>query len=258
MIDSKPKIGLNHGLIGAHQMNFEPVGIIRSDFKEKFGVPRQSLMISEARAIVKLNSETGYREALNHLETFSHIWIIFVFHQANDREWTPTIRPPRIGGPNRVGVFASRSPHRPNPIGMSAVKLDRIDFEAKGGIEIHISGIDLLDETPVLDIKPYIPYADSILEANSGWAEGEIPKFPVTYSADSLAMIEKFTPEYPRLKELLTQTLEYDPRPTSQRASMPIENSSNESREFRFRIFKLDVHWKIINSGIYVIRVVEI
>lgn len=239
-------------------MNFEPIGTIHSDFKEKFGVPRQSLMISEARAVLKLKPESTFREALNHLETFSHLWVIFVFHLADDREWTPTIRPPRVGAPNRVGVFASRSPHRPNPIGMSAVKLDRIDYKAAGGIEIHISGIDLLDQTPVLDIKPYIPYADSILEANSGWAEGEIPKFPVKYSDECLAVIEKHTKEHPRLLQLLTQTLEYDPRPTSQRASMPIEDIKNESREFRFRIYELDIHWKIINGGIEVLRIVEL
>jgi tRNA-Thr(GGU) m(6)t(6)A37 methyltransferase TsaA len=239
-------------------MNFDPIGFIQSDFKEKFGVPRQSLMIPEARAVLKLKPDSAYFTALNHLESFSHVWVVFVFHQANDREWTPTIRPPRIGAPNRVGVFASRSPHRPNPIGISAVKLDRIDLEAKGGIEIHLSGIDLLDGTPVLDLKPYIPYADSITDANAGWAEGEIPKYPVTYSPEAMEAIRSSLADHPHLQGLLTQTLELDPRPTGQRESMPIADEKNEGRTFRFRIMSFDVHWIIRQKGIFVERLLVI
>jgi tRNA-Thr(GGU) m(6)t(6)A37 methyltransferase TsaA len=237
-------------------MNFEPIGVIHSDFKEKFGVPRQSLMISEARAVLKLNPNQAFLTALNHLDRFSHVWIVFVFHQADDREWTPTIKPPRIGAPNRVGVFASRSPHRPNPIGISAVKLDRIDLEAKGGIEIHLSGIDLLDGTPVLDLKPYIPYADSIPEANAGWAEGKIPKYPVSFSDESLTFIDGQSARFPHLLGLLTQTLEYDPRPTSYRQSMPIEDMANDSRVFKFRIMDFDVHWHIEKHAIRVDQII--
>src|SRR5690242_18464905 len=107
---------------------FLPIGTMKTCFTEKFGVPRQSLMVSEARGILKLNPEPAYRSGLNHLEQFSHVWIVFLFHQHETRGWRSTIRPPRIDAPRRVGVFASRSPHRPNPIGLSAVQLDRIDL----------------------------------------------------------------------------------------------------------------------------------
>jgi len=240
-------------------MTFEPIGTLQSDFKEKFGVPRQSGMIPEARAVLKLRPDPAFVTALNHLEDFSHVWLIFLFHRSasgRDQAWTPTIRPPRIGAPNRVGVFASRSPHRPNPIGMSAVKLDRIDFQARGGIEIHLSGVDLLDGTPILDLKPYIPYADSIPDANSGWAEGEIPKYSVQFSDEALRTIEAHSPDQ-RLMQLMIRTLEYDPRPTSQREAMPISSPQSEGRQFRFRLAEFDVHWTIRNAGIYVERVLN-
>jgi tRNA-Thr(GGU) m(6)t(6)A37 methyltransferase TsaA len=227
----------------------KPIGIIKSEFKEKFGVPRQSMMVKEARAILKLNPDPLYRPALQHLETFSHIWVIFEFHLHLHKTWTPTIRPPRLDAPNRVGVFASRSPHRPNPIGMSAVQLDRIDLDAPGGVEIHLSGVDLLDGTPVLDIKPYLPYADSIPEASSGWAKSTIPKYKITFEPGCLNDVR------PGFKELVEQVLEWDPRPRSQRKAIPIENPENNGKEFAFRIGDYDVRWKIENKTIHVIRI---
>ena len=227
------------------------IGYIKSDFKEKFGVPRQSLMVPEARAILKLNPDPLYRTALQHLETFSHVWIIFEFHLHLQKEWTPTIRPPRLDAPNRVGVFASRSPDRPNPIGMSAVKLERIDVEAPGGIEIHLSGVDLLDGTPVVDLKPYLPYADSIPEATSGWASGTILKYRVSFEPNCLDAVRD------GFSSLLTQILEWDPRPTSQREAMPIENDKNEGKEFTFCLSDYDVKWKIENQAIRVIKITE-
>ncbi len=230
----------------------DPIGVIKTCFSEKFGVPRQSLMIQEARGILKLKPVPDYRTALNHLEGFSHIWVVFVFHQ-NEEKWHPTISPPRIGAPRKVGVFASRSPHRPNPIGMSAVKLEKIDFDAPGGIEIHLSGVDILDGSPVLDIKPYLPFADSIPEAASGWATGEIPCYSVEFSPESRQSIENYSQtRHPRLKELIKEMLEWDPRPTSQRRAMPIENPECEGMRFGFRIFDFDVQWEVRNGGILV------
>src|SRR5690606_2898001 len=137
---------------------FEPIGMLRTPWSEKFGVPRQSLMISEAWGLLRLSPH--YRAALSQLETFSHLWLVFVFHKHRQGPWKPIIEPPRLGVRD-IGVFASRSPDRPNPIGLSAVKLERIEDRGQGGIDIHVSGVDLLDETPILDIKPYVPYADS-------------------------------------------------------------------------------------------------
>ena len=236
-----------------------PIGVLRTPFTEKFGVPRQSLMISEARGVLKLNPDPLYRQALNHLEEFSHVWVIFLFHQSVEKGWMPTIRPPRVDAPRKVGVFASRSPHRPNPIGMSAVKLERIDLDATGGIEIHLSGVDILDGTPVLDIKPYLPFADRIPEATGGWAEGEIPRYRVEFSARSLETLEKASKSGPaRLRELITQMLEWDPRPTSQRRSMKIEDPGCEGMRFGFRILDYDVRWVIRAGGIFVEEVVAV
>lgn len=235
---------------------YPPIGFIRSPFTEKFGVPRQSMMISEAKGVLKLNPDPSFRVALNHLESFTHLWIIFVFHQhlgsGASGGWRPTIRPPRLDAPRRVGVFASRSPHRPNPIGLSAVKLDRIDLDAPGGIEIHLSGVDLMDGTPVLDIKPYLPYADSFPEASGGWAGSEIPKYLVEFSEESLKKIESFSARHPQLRLLISQMLEWDPRPTSQRRAMPIESEKTQGMAFAFRILEFDVRWEIRNHGIFV------
>jgi tRNA-Thr(GGU) m(6)t(6)A37 methyltransferase TsaA len=239
------------------QDHYPPIGFIKTPFTEKFGVPRQSLMISEARGILKLNPDPMYRVALNHLEQFSHVWIVFVFHTHMEKGWRPTIRPPRLDAPRRVGVFSSRSPHRPNPIGLSAVKLDKIDLDAPGGIELHLSGVDFLDGTPVLDIKPYLPFADSIPDANSGWAGSEIPRYTVEFSTESLAVIEKYSRERrPGFKELVEQILEWDPRPTSQRRAMPIESDKTQGMEFAVRILDFDIKWQIRERGIFVQRLV--
>ncbi len=238
---------------------YEAIGIIHSPFQEKFGVPRQSMMMKEARALLKLNPEPTYALALSHLEQFSHVWIIFVFHKNGRARWHPMIETPRVEAGHRMGVFATRSPHRPNPIGMSAVKLERIDRKASGGIELHLSGIDLLDGTPVLDIKPYLPYADLIPDANSGWVKTEIERFPVAFSVASLAVIEKHAARgHPRLKNLIEQMLEIDPRPLSQRRCSPIQDPATEGMRFAFRILGLDVHWRVHRNGLYVFNVVEL
>jgi tRNA-Thr(GGU) m(6)t(6)A37 methyltransferase TsaA len=238
---------------------YPPIGYISTSFKEKFGVPRQSGMVSEARAILKLNNVSDYKRALNHLEEFSHVWIIFVFHKHTEMKWKPTIKPPRVDAPKDIGVFASRSPHRPNPIGMSAVKLEKIDWEAKGGIEIHLSGVDFLDETPVLDLKPYLPYADKIDEAHGGWAEGEIVRYPVFFSEQSELIIEEISKnQRPDFRKLLFEILQWDPRPTSQKSANPIENVKSEGMHFGFNCLDFDVKWKIQNQGIYVLDLVKI
>lgn len=237
--------------------SFEPIGFMKTAFTEKFGIPRQSMMVTAAQGILKLNPNPDFHLALKHLEKFSHIWIVYVFHQHMEKGWRPTIRPPRIDAPRKVGVFASRSPHRPNPIGMSAVILDRIDLEARGGIEIHLSGVDIMNGTPVLDIKPYLPFADSLPEANGGWAQAEITKYNVSFSLECLRLISLLT-EYPGFKMLVTQMLEWDPRPTSQRRAMPIDAEENEGMIFAFRILNQDVKWQIRAKEIFVIELISV
>ncbi len=229
-----------------------PIGYLKTCFTEKFGVPRQALMTTEARGVLKLKDDTKFRAALGHLDQFSHVWIVFLFHK-NGGDWHPHIDSPRLDAPKNVGVFATRSPHRPNPIGLSAVKLDRVDLEAEGGPEIHLSGVDILDGTPVLDIKPYLPYADSIPTANMGWIEGEIEKYSVSFSPDALQAVKD-----PQTKRLIEQMLEWDPRPTSQRRSAPMNAPESEGKRFAFRILDLDVKWEIRKGGLFVFAIVPL
>lgn len=241
----------------SHNKNysFEPIGYIKSCFKEKFGVARQSMMISQAQGVLKLNPNPAYHNSLCQLNEFSHIWIIFVFHKNIAKGWRPLINPPRLEAPKQVGVFASRSPHRPNPIGMSVVKIEKIDFSALGGIELHLSGLDILDGTPVLDIKPYLSFADSFIDATQGWASRSIQKYRVEFSRESVISIQKSGTKYhPNLHALLRQMLELDPRPTSQRKRSNIESDESEGLVFAFRIFDFDVKWKIHNKGIFVVE----
>ncbi len=242
--------------VETNQQKYESIGVIHTPFKEKFGVPRQSLMIKDAYGVLKLNADPKFRDALRYLEDFSHLWVVFVFHEHVSQDWNPLITPPRIDAPGKVGVFASRSPHRPNPIGLSAVKLERIDFEARNGIEIHLSGVDFLDETPVLDIKPYLPYVDCIPNAKGGWTETKIPTYAVQFSEMALKQIGSHPTHH--LKELIEQMLSLDPRPTSQRRTMPIEDPQSEGRQFAFRMLDFDVKWSIQNFGVFVDRIMPV
>ena len=153
----------------------EPVAHIRSDFSSKFGVPRQAGLVEELRAIVVFEPPCRMAEALRGIEGFSHLWLIWEFSENRDRGWSPTVRPPRLGGNRRMGVFATRSPFRPNPIGLSCVRLEGVEWDTPEGPVLHVSGADLVDGTPILDVKPYIPYADCHPEAAGGFA-GSAPE----------------------------------------------------------------------------------
>jgi tRNA-Thr(GGU) m(6)t(6)A37 methyltransferase TsaA len=236
--------------------SFKPIGHLTTPFKEKFGVPRQSMMMSEARGFLKLYPEPRNTLALRNLEQFSHVWILFVFPKNRQKAWNPLIETPRLDAMQRMGVFATRSPDRPNPVGMSALKLESIDFHAADGIEIHLSGLDILDGTPVLDIKPYVPYADCLPEANSGWIQSEIQRYPVTFSVQSLQALRSLE-QYPHLQKLIIQMLELDPRPTSQKRSAPIMDSRSIGLKFAFRVLHLDIHWEIRDVGIWVDRLID-
>lgn len=145
---------------------------IRSDFSTKFGIPRQSGLVDELTARIVFTPPFRNEAALRGLEGFSHLWLIWEFSKARREAWSPTVRPPRLGGNQRLGVFATRSPFRPNPIGLSCVKIDRVEHHPELGPVIHVLGADLLDGTPILDLKPYLPYADAHPEAAGGFTDG--------------------------------------------------------------------------------------
>jgi tRNA-Thr(GGU) m(6)t(6)A37 methyltransferase TsaA len=225
---------------------FESIGTLTTCFKEKFGIPRQSRLVEEARGILKLRDDDSLKNAVRSLKEFSHIWIVFVFHRHDAKNWKPSIRPPRLGGAKKVGVLASRSPHRPNPIGISVVRLDKIDLDAPNGVEIHVSGVDILDGTPVLDIKPYLPYADSVPSANSGWAEESIARIPIKFTNDAIKKIDRAVVlGHPNLKALIIGMLELDPRPAFQKRRLPASCKEAIGTSYGFRLFDYDVKWKI-------------
>ncbi len=238
---------------------FEPIGVLHTCFKQKFGIPRQPGLVPHATGVLKLRDDPFFHIALREIENFSHLWLVFVFHRHDAKGWKPSIRPPRLGGAKKVGVLASRSPHRPNPIGLSAVKLDHVDRVAPGGIEIHLSGVDCLDGTPVLDIKPYLSYTDSIQDTRSAWASAPIERTRVSFLPLAEEKIYKQDPlKYPHLYLLIQELLELDPRPAFQQLKFPPAAPESQGTIFGFRIFDFDVHWKITDSHFQVFDLIEL
>jgi tRNA-Thr(GGU) m(6)t(6)A37 methyltransferase TsaA len=196
-------------------MTLDPIGTVRSCFGGKFGVPRQPGLCPSAWG--RLEFHDGYRfpEALRGIGGFSHLWLIFGFHETADQGWKPTVRPPRLGGNERIGVFASRSTFRPNGLGLSLVRLEGVELDHSSGPRLLLGGLDLTDGTPVFDVKPYLPYAESIPDARSGYAVDEIPRLDVEVGADAAGDFEKL-PE--RSKRVIREVLSLDPRPATQTA----------------------------------------
>lgn len=172
-------------------MNIKPVAIIKNDLPEKFGVPKQSGLAASFKSKIVFEREYANHEAFRGLEGFSHIWVIWGFSETGGK-WSPTVRPPRLGGNTRMGVFATRSPFRPNGLGLSSVRLEKVEFTENGGCELTVSGADMKSGTPVYDIKPYLAEFDSHPDAFSGFASGETPKLCVT---DKKGCADIFSPE---------------------------------------------------------------
>ncbi len=193
------------------QLTVRPIAYIKSDFKEKFGIPRQSGRAPSLTAEIVLLPKYGSEEALRGIEGFSHLWLLFDFSLAHREEFSPTVRPPRLGGNERVGVFASRSPFRPNPIGLSCVRLVRVEKRREEGYVLIVSGADLLDGTPILDIKPYLPFADCIPTATGGYAdERKNHRLQVVFPKELLSLLPT------EKREGLCECLADDPRPSYQ------------------------------------------
>lgn len=215
--------------------HFETIGIVHSPYAEKFGIPRQPGLVPAAEATLELLPPYNRPEAVKGLEGFSHIWLSFIFHGVKREQWRPTVRPPRLGGNERLGVFATRSTHRPNPLGLSVVRLVNIDT-ADGRVVLHLQGADLMDGTPVVDIKPYIPYVDSVPDATAGFAPSPpSPGITVGFSAEAKAMCQELERTYPGLSRLIEEVLAQDPRPAYQ---------AEQEREYGFMLYDLNVRFR--------------
>lgn len=191
-------------------MTLEPIGTVRSCFGGKFGVPRQPGLCPSAWGELVFHESFRSPEAIRGIGGFSHLWLIFGFHETAGQGWKPTVRPPRLGGNQRVGVFASRSTFRPNGLGLSLVRLEGIDTTAKDAPVLLLGGLDLLDGTPVYDIKPYLPYAESVPGAAAGFARDEIPRLEVELADDAK---DRFANLPERAQALIREALSLDPRP---------------------------------------------
>lgn len=220
----------------------EIIAKMRSDFASKFGIPRQSGLVEELRSTIVF--EPGYRnpECLRGIEDFSHLWIIWQFSQAVEQGWSPTVRPPRLGGNTRMGVYATRSPFRPNHIGLSCVKLLGVERTQQHGTVLHVGGADLMDGTPIFDIKPYIPYSDCHPEASGGFTDhaGEF-LLNVNFPEELLSRL----PENKR--DAAIGVLSHDPRPSYQR---------NPDRIYGLNFAGFDIRFQVKESVLTVLEVI--
>jgi len=218
----------------------EVIGLIESPFKEKFGIPRQPGLVA-AEGVLRMLTPYDRPEMFEGLEDFSHIWLTFVFHANVAQGWQPRVRPPRLGGNARVGVFASRAPFRPNHLGLSVVELLGVD--ERDGLRLRLRGLDLLDGTPVLDIKPYVPYTDAIADARAGFAPEAPPaRLPVRFAEATARLLA----ERPGLRELIANTLALDPRPAY--------HADDPARVYGMRLADLDVRWRVLAGAVEVIE----
>lgn len=214
---------------------------IRTDFPTKFGIPRQSGLVEELKGTILFAPEYQNPDALRGLEEFSHLWLIWEFSGAVRDTWSPTVRPPRLGGNTRMGVFATRSPYRPNALGLSCVRLEGIDFHTPQGPALHVAGADLMDNTPIYDIKPYLPYADSRPEASGGFAAR------VQARAVRVAFPPQLLGQVPApQRAALTAALAQDPRPSYQ---------NDPQRVYGFRFADLEVGFTVDGEVLTVCRV---
>lgn len=217
------------------QVNF--IGYVESCYIDKFGTPRQPGLAPDSKAFLKINPEWQPEDSLQGLSGFSHVWVLFWFHKNNENSrFHAKVFPPRMEG-EKVGVFSTRSPHRPNPIGLSLVKIESVE---KNGV--WVSGVDLIEATPILDIKPYLPYAEALPEAKGGWTADKSQKLPIVIEFLCVEKLEKWKAKRPEIQALIEQTLSLDPRPNVYKGYEG-EESPYRSKH-AVRLYEGDVHFQ--------------
>ena len=229
-------------------MQMKPIAYIKSPYKQKFAIPRQPNLVKEAKGEIVFEKGFSDPNCLRGIEQFSHLWLIFNFHETQDKGWSPTVQPPRLGGKENVGVFATRSTFRPNPIGMSVVK--NLGLEHTGSsLILKVGGLDLLDSTPILDIKPYIPYADALPDAQAGFAE-TVPgsEYEIVFSEEAEQELNKLQQDYPDLKAFITSVLKQDPRPAWRKKDI-------DDKRYGMTLYDFNIKWQIQENQIQVISI---
>jgi len=221
---------------------FEQIGVIRSPYKEKFAVPRQPGLVKSGGGELHLIAPYNQADAVRGLEAFSHLWVLFIFHQTMEGGWRPTVRPPRLGGNARMGVFATRSTFRPNPVGMSLVELNGIRCQ-KDQVILELGGLDLVDGTPVVDIKPYLPFAEALPDARASYAQQAPQADMPVYFTDALAVeLVHLEKRYPRLREFIVDVLAQDPRPAYRK-------EEDAGKAYAVWLLDFNVRWRVTDSG---------
>ncbi|PVX32424.1 tRNA-Thr(GGU) m(6)t(6)A37 methyltransferase TsaA [Pasteurella langaaensis DSM 22999] len=233
-------------------LSLTPIAIIHTPYKEKFSVPRQANLVQDGTGIVELLAPYNVAEAVRGLEQFSHLWLIFQFDQIPTGKWQPTVRPPRLGGNQRVGVFASRATHRPNPLGLSKVELKKVEC-SQGKVLLHLGSVDLVDGTPIFDIKPYLAYADSEPSAQSGFAQDKPSShLKVGFSPKAQSAVKKIEEFLPHFQRFICEVLQQDPRPAYQQGKI-------SARVYGVHLYEFNVRFQFVDTeNIQVIDIEEI
>ncbi len=228
---------------------FKNIAVVHSPFRQKFGITRQPGLCPSVTGQIELLPPYDHPDTVRGLNGFSHIWILFVFHAIEKEKWNPLVRPPRLGGNERVGVFASRSTHRPNPIGQSVVKLEKIENKNHRLI-LHISGHDLLDGTPVLDIKPYLPYVENIPHASSGFLKRtDFIPLQVSFTEAARAQCQQWEKENQQpLCDMLIEILQQDPRPA-------YHKKTTADREYGMQLYDLNIRYRLTENAVDIFEI---
>jgi tRNA-Thr(GGU) m(6)t(6)A37 methyltransferase TsaA len=229
-----------------NEVTLEPIAVVSSCFGGKFGVPRQPGLCPSAWGTLVFHPPFRSLEAVRGLDGFSHLWLIFGFHETLAHGWHPTVRPPRLGGNQRLGVFATRSTFRPNGLGLSLVRLEGIDTTSSAAPVLMLGGLDLIDGTPVFDIKPYLPYAESPADATGGFAHEAPPRLEVTVASAAAAAFKSLPP---RTQALIQEALALDPRPATQ--------TRDPNRVFGAILGGFDVRFVIADGICQIIEIVQ-